>query len=69
MNSILADWADESFAFAVGINTDEVENLTFMEVSFVAFQVSHSQLSYLIGFKAHQLIIKIRPMYSDRHNY
>lgn len=69
VSSILADRADKTFAFAAGINTDEIEDLSLMEFTFVALKISYSELFYLFGLNAHQLIIRIQPMYSDRHSY
>ena len=56
MSCALADRADESLVAAAGIDADEVEDLSLVEVSLCAFQVAHAQLLDLIGFDTHQLI-------------
>ena len=37
----LADGADETFVATVGVDADEVEDLSFVEVSFGAFEVPY----------------------------
>ena len=37
----LTDGADETFVVAVGVDADEVEDLSFVEVAFRAFEVPY----------------------------
>ena len=51
----LADWTDESLVAAAGIDADEVEHFSFVEVALCALQVTHAKFLDLIGFDTHQL--------------
>lgn len=55
---VLANRADETFRLAIGVNADEVEHLALVKIAFVALEISHSKLLYLIRLDVHQLIIK-----------
>lgn len=53
----LADWTDQSFRLAGGINADEVEDLAVVHVSFLAFEVLDFYLFDEIRLAAHGYLI------------
>jgi hypothetical protein len=54
VSGVLTYRTDEAFTAAGGVDTDKVEDLSFVKVTFGAAQVTYSQLFDLIGFDTHE---------------
>jgi hypothetical protein len=54
VSGVLTDRANKAFTAAGGVDTDKVEDLSFVKVTFGAAEITHSQLFDLIGLDTHE---------------
>lgn len=59
VSCILAYWANKSLVPAVGVDANEIEDFSFMEVALGALEIAHSQLFYFLRLDTHSIYLYV----------
>lgn len=54
MGGILTHWTNQPLAAASGVDADEIEDFSFVEIAFCAAEIAHPKFFDLIWFDTHQ---------------